>query len=93
MPEARTRIWTNIFLEGLELDGSDLSPGNFPLPTLAAELGRLSRDVYEGRGFCVIRGIDPKMYAVEDLTLVYLGIQSHIADQRGRQDKRGNMLG
>ena len=49
--------------------------------------------MYDGKGFCVVRGIDPNMYAVEDLTLVYLGVQSYIADRRGRQDKRGNMLG
>lgn len=49
--------------------------------------------MYDGKGFCVVRGIDPNAYAVEDLTLVYLGVQSYIADQRGRQDKRGNMLG
>ncbi|KAH8910666.1 TfdA family taurine catabolism dioxygenase TauD [Coniochaeta sp. PMI_546] len=78
--------------KGLGLDGSDLCPANFPLFNLGAKLNELSNDVYNGRGFCVIRGIDPGAYALEDLTLVYLGIQSHIADQRGRQDKRGNML-
>ncbi|OIW35382.1 Clavaminate synthase-like protein [Coniochaeta ligniaria NRRL 30616] len=78
--------------KGLELDGGELGPASFPLPTLAAKFRGLSRDVYDGKGFCVVRGIDPNVYAVEDLTLVYLGIQSHIADQRGRQDKRGNML-
>lgn len=41
----------------------------------------------------MVRGIDPSTYSVEDLTLVYLGVQSYIAEQRGRQDKRGNMLG
>lgn len=25
--------------------------------------------------------------------IVYLGVQVHIADERGRQDRRGNMLG
>jgi hypothetical protein len=41
----------------------------------------------------VIRGLNPANYSVEDLTLAYLGVQSYIAEQRGRQDKRGNMLG
>jgi hypothetical protein len=81
------------YIAGLELDGGDLSPANFPLPKLGAKLRGLSRDVYNGKGFCVVRGVDPKVYAVEDLTLVYLGVQSYIADKRGRQDKRGNILG
>jgi len=25
--------------------------------------------------------------------MIYLGVSSHIAESRGRQDKRGNMLG
>jgi hypothetical protein len=69
-----------------------VEPARFPLPTLGPKLKELSQDVHNGRGFCVIRGIDPATYSVEDLTLVYLGVQSYIAEQRGRQDKRGNML-
>lgn len=70
-----------------------MEPSNFPLPTLGPKLLALSHDVHSGKGFCVIRGLNPAAYTVEDLTLVYLGVQSYIAEQRGRQDKRGNMLG
>lgn len=77
----------------LELDGDLVSPENFPLPRLGPKLDHLSREVHHGKGFCVVRGIDPDLYSVEDLMLVYLGVQVYIADQRGRQDKRGNMLG
>jgi hypothetical protein len=66
---------------------------NFPLPTLGPVLRAVSRDLHEGKGFGVLRGINPKNYSVEDLTTIWLGLQSYIADQRGRQDKRGNMLG
>jgi len=41
----------------------------------------------------VIRGLDPKDFTVEDLTVVRLGLQSYIADLQGRQDHKGNMLG
>lgn len=75
------------------MDGDLVNPENFPLPLLGPKLDWLSRDVHHGKGFCVVRGVDPGLYSVEDLTLVYLGIQSYIADQRGRQDRRGNMLG
>ncbi|KAK0731222.1 hypothetical protein B0H67DRAFT_64429 [Lasiosphaeris hirsuta] len=73
-------------------DGDLVDPNSFPLPTLGLKLKALSSDVHHGKGFCVIRGIDPASYSVEDLTMVYLGIQSYIAEQRGRQDKCGNML-
>ncbi|KAL2023445.1 hypothetical protein VTK56DRAFT_2441 [Thermocarpiscus australiensis] len=78
--------------KALDQDGDLVEPANFPLPTLGVKLKERSRDVHGGRGFCVIRGIDPTSYSVEDLTLAYLGVQSYIAEQRGRQDKRGNML-
>ncbi|KAK4171690.1 hypothetical protein QBC36DRAFT_339484 [Triangularia setosa] len=76
----------------LDQDGDLVEPINFPLPTLGAKLEQLSRDVHHGKGFSVIRGLNPASYPVEDLSLIYLGLSSYIAEQRGRQDKRGNML-
>ncbi|KAK4191763.1 hypothetical protein QBC35DRAFT_374806 [Podospora australis] len=76
----------------LRRDGDRVDKTSFPLPTLGPKLEKLSRDLYYGKGVCVIRGINPASYSTEDLTLAYLGVQSYIAEQRGRQDKRGNML-
>lgn len=78
---------------GLGLDGEHVSRDTFPLPQLGAKLDELSTEVHKGRGFCLVRGVNPADYSVEDLTLVYLGVQTHIADQRAHQDSRGNMLG
>lgn len=50
-------------------------------------------NVYEGKGFGLVRGLNPLSYFTEDLTMMYLGIQSYIANRRGRQDEKGNMLG
>lgn len=69
-----------------------MSPANFPLPNLSGKLKSLCADVYEGRGFAILRGLDPEAYSVEDLTVVYLGISSYIGERRGRQDQRGSML-
>ncbi|KAI5466071.1 hypothetical protein BGZ63DRAFT_375231 [Mariannaea sp. PMI_226] len=76
----------------LGLDGDLVSRDNFPLPTLGPRLDKIRRDVYNGKGFGVIRGLDPQKYSVEDLTVLHLGIQSYIANRHGRQDKKGNML-
>ncbi|KAL2757173.1 hypothetical protein ACRALDRAFT_1056208 [Sodiomyces alcalophilus JCM 7366] len=78
--------------KGLGLDGGHVTRHNFPLPILSEKLSQVAQDIYLGRGFALIRGLRPKNYSVEDLTLLYLGIQAHIADQQGRQDKNGNML-
>ncbi|KAI1779501.1 Clavaminate synthase-like protein [Hypoxylon cercidicola] len=80
------------YFKSLELDGDLVNRTNFPLPTLGPKLDELSQEIYNGKGLCVIRGIKPDEYVVEDLTIIWLGIQAYIADQRGCQDHRGNML-
>lgn len=70
-----------------------MARSNFPLPTLGKKLNEVRRELHEGRGFGVVRGLDSEQYSVENLTTVYLGLQSYVADQAGRQDKKGNMLG
>jgi hypothetical protein len=77
----------------LGLDGDMASPDTFPLPNLGPRLRKVRSEIYEGKGFGVIRGIDAQKYPVEDLTTIYLGVQSYISNLQGRQDKKGNMLG
>lgn len=74
------------------MNGEDVSKETFPLPNLAAEMERLCVQVYDGRGFGIIRGLDTHTYTVEDLTVIYLGLGSHVAERRGKQDQRGSML-
>ncbi|GAB1317294.1 Taurine hydroxylase-like protein SAT17 like [Madurella fahalii] len=77
----------------LGLESNEVSPATFPLPTLSARLSQVCSDVYEGRGFAIVRGLDPDAYpSIEDLTIVYLGISSYVGERRGKQDQRGSML-
>ncbi|KAI1428220.1 hypothetical protein F5Y12DRAFT_45457 [Xylaria sp. FL1777] len=75
-----------------ELDGNQVNQDNFHLPNLGPKLRMLRDDIYNGKGFHVIRGLNPGDYCVEDLAIIRLGVQAYIADQCGRQDHRGNML-
>lgn len=92
-PDLRTKRLLADRFPGLGLDGGQVTREVFPLPGLDKRLDQVSQDIHSGRGFGLVRGLDPKKYSVEDLTLLHLGIQSHIADTQGRQDKKGNMLG
>ncbi|KXX81456.1 hypothetical protein MMYC01_201762 [Madurella mycetomatis] len=76
----------------LGLDGDAVTRNSFPLPTLQAQLERASRDVHQGRGFAIVRGLDPRKYTVQDNVTIFLGIANYIGEQRGAQDKRGTML-
>ncbi|KAI1112450.1 hypothetical protein F5Y14DRAFT_421700 [Nemania sp. NC0429] len=80
------------YFKAQELDGNLVHQDNFPLPTLGPKLQAVADDIYNGKGFHVIRGLDPNDYSVEDLAIIQLGVQAYIADQCGRQDHRGNML-
>lgn len=77
----------------LGLDGDLVDKINFPLPKLSKKLDEIRKEVYTGRGFALLRGVDVSRYSVDDLTIIYLGIQCFIGNQFGRQDKKGNMLG
>lgn len=65
---------------------------NFPLHRLGQRLEVASEDIYEGKGFVIVRGLEPNTLPVEDFTIIYLGVSSYIAERRGKQDQRGSML-
>ena len=74
------------------LDGDQVNQDNFPLRDLGKRLEAASKEVYEGKGFVIVRGLDPDLFSAEDFTIVYLGVSSYIAERRGKQDQRGSML-
>ncbi len=69
-----------------------MSPATFPLPALGPRLTRAALDIHQGRGFAVIRGLDPGHFSQEENVLVFLGLSSYVGALRGRQDEDGNML-
>ncbi|KAM0424267.1 hypothetical protein ACHAPT_010412 [Fusarium lateritium] len=79
-------------VDSLELDGSEITESNIPLPNLGEKLHALSVDLYDGKGFFTLRGLDPSEYSAEDNVIMYLGLSSYIALTRGKQDEEGNML-
>ncbi|AEO63174.1 uncharacterized protein THITE_2042740 [Thermothielavioides terrestris NRRL 8126] len=76
----------------LGLGPDAVTRATFPLPALQARLAEASLDVHQGRGFAIVRGLDPRKYADEDNVTIFLAIASHIGEQRGLQDKKGSML-
>ena len=77
---------------GLDLDLQDVRKSTFPLPNLGPRLERLSGTIYNGRGVCVVRGLDPKAYSREDNVIIYLGVSSYFGEHRGRQQQDGRMM-
>ncbi|RYP14359.1 hypothetical protein DL765_006404 [Monosporascus sp. GIB2] len=65
-----------------------ITPETFPLPTLRGELRRLSDELHRGHGFFVLRGLRVDEHSREDNVIAYVGISSHVAPLRGRQDSK-----
>jgi len=83
----------------LEKPIAHVSQATFPLPSLSPPLRAEARILQSGRGFFVLRGLQPDNYSVEDNIIIYAGVSSYIGSVRGRQDtkiidgiKRSSML-
>lgn len=79
-------------MSALELDGSEISMVNFPLPNLGVKLLKLTWQLHETIGFFVLRGLNPEEYSQDDNILIFLGISSYVGEKRGKQDEAGSML-
>ena len=69
-----------------------LSRASFPLPTLGPILSKLAKQIHDGKGFFIVRGLNPDNYSRDTNAVMYVGISSYIGETRGRQDEFGNML-
>ncbi|KAI1318354.1 Clavaminate synthase-like protein [Xylariaceae sp. FL0255] len=76
----------------LSLDVSEVNPATFPLPNLQGQLTACALELHDGRGICVLRGIDPNHYSDDDNTIIFLGVASHVGDRRGTQTADGDIL-
>ncbi|KAJ4300109.1 hypothetical protein N0V88_002778 [Collariella sp. IMI 366227] len=74
------------------LGPDDVSPSTFPLPNLSSRLVDVAKEIHDGRGFVVLRGLQPGKYSNFDNILIYLGVTSYIAEKRGMQDFDGRMI-
>jgi hypothetical protein len=76
----------------LGLEGQKINRDNFPMPTLSVVLDQMAKDLYQGKGFATLRGLDVDAYSTEDATLLFLGVSSYIGNKFGKQDLRGSTI-
>ncbi|KAK7915281.1 hypothetical protein PG985_012984 [Apiospora marii] len=89
----KEEIWSAVrHFKELGVHVRDINKANFPLPTLSADLDRLSDELHQGKGFFVLRGLSGTSVSDEDSSLAFLGLSSHVAPQFGRQDQQGSMI-
>jgi Taurine catabolism dioxygenase TauD, TfdA family len=79
-------------LAARDIDLSKIRKEDFPLPTFAPRLARILRDVLEGRGFALLRGLRIGQYDIRQSAIAFLGLGSHMGSARS-QNAKGHILG
>jgi hypothetical protein len=80
---------------GLVERGADLAQlraADFPLPTLAPRLAQLLRELLEGRGFVLVRGLPVARWPRTLSAAAFLGLGTHLGRMRP-QNAAGHVLG
>jgi hypothetical protein len=75
---------------GLEL--ASLTRDDFPLPTLGPVLDRLRREVLDGRGFVMVRGMRVDGRPLVESATAYWGVGTYFGRARS-QNAKGHLLG
>ena len=74
-------------------DLTRITPGDFPIPSFGPRLADIHRDeVLEGRGFAVLRGLDPGLLSRRENATAFLGLGAHLGAFRP-QNAAGHILG
>lgn len=69
-----------------------LTRADFPLPTVSSILARVQRELEDGWGLFLLRGIPVENYTKDDLRFIYWGLGLHLGTAVS-QSKRGDVLG
>jgi hypothetical protein len=65
---------------------------DFPLPTMAPKLAAICKEVIEGRGFALLRGLPVQRWSIRESATAYFGIGTHFGSARS-QNGKGHVLG
>lgn len=84
------RAVTAVTIRGLALTA--IKRADFDLPVLGPTLQRLSQEVIDGRGLCLIRGVPVARYTREQSAIAYFGIGTWFGDAVS-QNAKGHLLG
>ena len=75
-----------------EADIARMTAADFPLPTVAAKLAEATREVLEGRGFVLLRGLPAERWSMREAAAAFYGLGCHIGSARS-QNAKGHVLG
>ena len=75
-----------------DADIAALTAADFPLPALSRKLGSVARELLQGRGFVLLRGLPVERYGMREAAMAFFGIGAHLGRARS-QNAKGHVLG
>lgn len=79
-------------LNATQIEYLTFGKADFCLPTVNTKLLAYSKELENGRGFFMLRGLDVNDYSEAELSAIYYGIGQHLGEPVG-QNPRGDLLG
>ena len=70
----------------------DIGKAQFPLPILGARLKVIERELMDGRGFVLLRGLPRKRWTNDQMSMAYWGVGAHLG-KPWPQNAKGHLLG
>jgi len=77
---------------GVSDDFLAIGKDQFPLPTLGPRLKTIERELMDGRGFVLIRGLPRERWSNDEMSMAYWGIGAHLG-RPWPQNAKGHLLG
>lgn len=65
---------------------------DFPLPVLGPRLAEIAEELETGRGFVLLRGLQPERYSDDEINAIYYGLGLNMGEPVG-QNPKGDLLG
>lgn len=79
-------------LVGREAPVGTMTASDFPLPTLGPRLLELRKELIQGRGFGLLRGLPTGRYSEREAVTIFFGLGLHLGNARS-QNAAGHVLG
>jgi len=73
-------------------DFLNIGKAEFPLPTLSSRLKAIEKELIDGRGMVLIRGLPRQRWTNDQISLAYWGIGAHLG-RPWPQNAKGHLLG
>jgi hypothetical protein len=73
-------------------DVLDIGRDDFPLPNVSTRIHAIERELIDGRGFALLRGIPRERFSREEMEMLYWGIGMHLGAP-WPQNQYGHVLG